>query len=132
MAPMVHWPEVMVTYDPVYKIIFSADAFGTFGAINGALFADEADFDRDYLDECRRYYTNIVGKYGQQTLNLLNKISVLDVEMICPLHGFVWRKNLDYIIEKHRKCATNTPRNGVLIAYACLRQHRKPCRNYFR
>lgn len=121
MAPMVHWPEVMVTYDPVYKIIFSADAFGTFGAINGALFADEADFDRDYLDECRRYYTNIVGKYGQQTLNLLNKISVLDVEMICPLHGFVWRKNLDYIIEKHRKWATYTPEEtGVLIAYASV------------
>ena len=74
MAPMVHWPEVMVSYDRTDKILFSADAFGTFGALNGALFADEVDFDRDYLDEARRYYTNIVGKYGMQVQAALKKL----------------------------------------------------------
>ena len=71
MAPMVHWPEVMVSYDLTDKILFSADAFGSFGALNGAIFADEVDFERDYLDEARRYYTNIVGKYGTQVQALL-------------------------------------------------------------
>ena len=75
MAPMVHWPEVMVTYDKTDKILFSADAFGTFGALNGALFADEVDFFSDYLKEARRYYTNIVGKYGTQVQALLKKAS---------------------------------------------------------
>ena len=88
-APMVHWPEVMVTYDITDKILFSADAFGTFGAINGAMFADEVDFERDYLDEARRYYTNIVGKYGSQVQAILKKAATLDIAMVCPLHGFV-------------------------------------------
>ena len=84
MAPMVHWPEVMVTYDLTEKILFSADAFGTFGAIDGALFADEVDFFRDYLDEARRYYCNIVGKYGTQVTALLTKAAGLEIKMVCP------------------------------------------------
>ncbi len=121
MAPMVHWPEVMVTYDAQSKCLFSADAFGTFGAMNGAIFADEVDFARDYLDEARRYYTNIVGKYGMQVQNLLKKIAKLEVQMICPLHGFVWRENLDYYIDKYAKWSSYTPEEkGVMIAYASV------------
>ena len=120
-APMVHWPEVMVSYDTTDGILFSADAFGTFGALNGALFADEVDFDRDYLDEARRYYTNIVGKYGQQVTTLLNKATMLDIKMVCPLHGFVWRKNIGYFIDKYLHWASYTPEEtGVMIAYASV------------
>jgi len=121
MAPMVHWPEVMVAYDSTDKILFSADAFGCFGALNGAIFADEVDFERDYMDETRRYYSNIVGKYGQQTKALLDKASKFEINMICPLHGFVWRKNLDDIISKHALWSTYQPEDrGVMIAYASV------------
>ena len=121
MAPMVHWPEVMVTYDSTQKILFSADAFGCFGALNGALFADEVDFARDYMDEARRYYTNIVGKYGPQVRALLGKASGVPIETICPLHGFVWRKNLDDIISKYILWSGYEPEEyGVMIAYASV------------
>ena len=121
MAPMVHWPEVMVTYDTVDKILFSADAFGTFGALNGAIFADEVNFERDYLDEARRYYTNIVGKYGTQVQALLKKASGLEINMICPLHGFVWRANIGDYIDKYAKWSSYTPEEtGVMIAYASV------------
>lgn len=124
MAPMVHWPEVMVSYDTYSKTLFSADAFGTFGALDGKLFNDEVDFDRDWIDDARRYFTNIVGKYGMQTMNLLKKASQLDIEMICPLHGPVWRNNFSYIIEKHQLWATYTPEvKGVMIAYASVYGH---------
>lgn len=121
MAPMVHWPEVMVTYDAADKILFSADAFGTFGALNGALFADEVDFFRDYLDEARRYYCNIVGKYGAPVQTLLKKAAGLDVAMICPLHGFVWRENLGEYIAKYDLWSRYQPEEtGVMIAYASI------------
>ena len=121
MAPMVHWPEVMVTYDEKAKMLFSADAFGCFGALNGAIFADEVDFDRDYFHEARRYYTNIVGKYGAQTGALLKKVAALDVQMICPLHGFVWRKHLENIITPYTLWSSYTPESqGVMIAYASV------------
>lgn len=121
MAPMVHWPEVMVTFDATDGILFSADAFGTFGALNGALFADEVDFMRDYLDEARRYYCNIVGKYGTQVQALLKKASALDIRMICPLHGFVWRSHLSDYMDKYQKWSTYTPEEtGVVIAYASV------------
>lgn len=121
MAPMVHWPEVMVTYDSCDKILFSADAFGCFGALNGALFADEVDFARDYMDESRRYYANIVGKYGAQVQALLNKASALAIDMICPLHGFVWRKNLTDTISKYALWSKYEPEEyGVMIAYASV------------
>jgi len=121
MAPMVHWPEVMVTYDETDKILFSADAFGTFGALNGALFADEVDFYRDYMDEARRYYANIVGKYGTQTQALLKKAATVPIEMICPLHGFVWRRNFTNYINKYHQWSTYQPEEkGVMITYASV------------
>ncbi|RGF23079.1 FprA family A-type flavoprotein [Firmicutes bacterium OM04-13BH] len=120
-APMVHWPEVIVTYDLTTKILFSADAFGTFGALNGALFADEVDFFRDYLDEARRYYTNIVGKYGVQVQALLKKAATVEIQTICPLHGFVWRENIGAYLEKYQKWSLYEPEvNGVMIAYASV------------
>lgn len=121
MAPMVHWPEVMMTYEISHKILFSADAFGTFGALNGHLFADEVNFEADYLAEARRYYTNIVGKYGTQVQAVLKKAAGIEIEMICPLHGFVWRKNIGDFVDKHMKWSTYTPeQQGVLIAYASV------------
>lgn len=120
-APMVHWPEVMVSYDSTDKILFSADAFGTFGALNGILFADEVDFDRDWLDDARRYYTNIVGKYGAQVTALLGKAAKLDIQTICPLHGPVWRKDLGYILDKYAKWAAYDPEvQGVVIPFASV------------
>ena len=121
MAPMVHWPEAMMTYDEKDKLLFSADAFGTFKALNGNIFNDEVDFDRDWLDEARRYYTNIVGKYGIQVQNVLKKAAGLDIQMICPLHGPVWRTNLDYIIGKYDLWSKYEPEvKGVMIAYASM------------
>ena len=121
MAPMVHWPEVMVTYDTVDGILFSADAFGTFGALNGALFADEVDFFADYLKEARRYYTNIVGKYGTQVQALLKKASTVEINMICPLHGFVWRRNIGDYLVKYQQWSRYEPEvTGVMIAYASV------------
>lgn len=120
-ANMVHWPEVMVTYDITNGVLFSADAFGTFGALDGILFNDEVDFDRDWIDDARRYYTNIVGKYGSFVQKLLKKAQTIDIKMICPLHGPVWRTNLEYFIEKHDKWSRYEPeKKGVLIAYASM------------
>ena len=121
MAPMVHWPEAMVSYDTVDKILFSADGFGTFGAINGNLFADEVNFERDWLDDARRYYTNIVGKYGASVQALLKKASGLEIAVICPLHGPIWRENLGYILEKYQKWSTYEAEDqAVVILYATM------------
>lgn len=121
MAPMVHWPEAMVTFDDVTGILYSADAFGTFGALDGTLFADEVNFDRDWLDDARRYYTNIVGKYGAQVQALLKKAAGLDIKMICPLHGPVWRKDIGYIIDKYDKWSRYEPEEkGVAVIYASM------------
>lgn len=121
MSPMIHWPEAMMTYDEKDKVLFSADAFGTFNALNGNLFNDELDFNREWLDEARRYYTNIVGKYGPQVQNVLKKASSLDIQMICPLHGPVWRSNLNFIIEKYNLWSRYEPEEkGVMIAYASM------------
>ena len=121
MSQMVHWPEAMMTYDEKDKVLFSADAFGTFNALNGNLFNDELDFNREWLDEARRYYTNIVGKYGPQVQNVLKKASSLDIQMICPLHGPVWRSNLNFIIEKYNLWSRYEPEEkGVMIAYASM------------
>ena len=120
-APMVHWPEVMMTYDETDRLLLTADAFGCFGALNGALFADEVDFDRDYLDEARRYYTNIVGKYGPQVQAVLKKAAALDIEMLLPLHGFVWREELGYLLGKYDLWSRYEPEvRGVMIAYASV------------
>lgn len=121
LAPMVHWPEVMVTYDKADKILFSADAFGSFGAINGNLYDNEVNWERDYLDEARRYYTNIVGKYGLQVQMLLKKAKALDIKMICPLHGLLIKENIGLFIEKYEKWSTYTPEErSVLIAYSSV------------
>ena len=121
MAPMVHWPEVMVTYDKTNNTLFSADAFGSFGAINGNLFDSEVNWERDYLDEARRYYTNIVGKYGMQVQMLLKKVANIDIKQICPLHGLIIRDNIELFNEKYNKWSTYMPEeNGVLIAYTSV------------
>jgi flavorubredoxin len=120
-APMVHWPEAMVTFDTTNGVLFSADAFGSFGALDGKLFNDEVDFDRDWIDEARRYYTNIVGKYGPHVQALLKKASELDIKMICPLHGPVWRTNLGYFIDKYDKWSRYEPEEkAVMIVYASM------------
>ena len=124
MAPMVHWPEVMFTFDKTDGILFSADAFGTFGALNGRLFADETDFFNDDLNEARRYYTNIVGKYGQQVQMALKKAAGLDIKLVCPLHGYVWRQDFGRYLEKYQLWSTYEPEEkGVLIAYASVYGH---------
>lgn len=121
LAPMVHWPEVMVTYDTTDKVLYSADAFGTFGAMNGNLYADEVDFDREWMDDARRYYTNIVGKYGPQVQALLKKAQALDIDMICPLHGPVWRRDLGRFLAKYQSWSTYQPEEtAVLIAYGSV------------
>ena len=120
-APMVHWPEVMLTYDATDKLLLSADAFGCFGALNGALFADEVNFDRDYLDEARRYYTNIVGKYGVQVQAVLKKAATLPIETIAPLHGPVWRKNLGWFIGKYDLWSRCEPEEkAVVVLYGSM------------
>ena len=124
MAPMVHWPETMATYDKTDKVLFSADAFGTFGAMSGNLFADEMNFEKDWLDDARRYYTNIVGKYGPQVQNLLKKAAGLDIQYLCPLHGPIWRKDAAWFIEKYQRWSTYTPEErGVVIAYGSVYGH---------
>ena len=121
MAPMVHWPEAMVSFDTTNGVLFSADAFGSFRALDGKLFADEFDFDREWIDDARRYYTNIVGKYGPQVQALLKKASKLDIRYLCPLHGPVWRKDLGYIIDKYVHWSTYEPEEkGVMIVYASM------------
>ncbi len=124
MAPMVHWPEVMVTYEETTKTLFSADAFGTFGALSGFLFADEVDFERDWLDDARRYYANIVGKYGAPVQAFLKKAAGLDIATLCPLHGPIWRENIQWFVEKYALWSAYRPEEeGVLIAYASVYGH---------
>ncbi len=120
-APMVHWPEAMVTFDITNGVLFAADAFGSFGALNGALFNDEVNFDRDWIDDARRYYTNIVGKYGPHVQALLKKAGTIDIKMICPLHGPIWRSDLGYFLDKYDKWSRYEPEEkGVLIVYASM------------
>ena len=114
MAPMVHWPEVMVTYDKTDKVLFSADGFGKFGAL-------ELTEDKDWACEARRYYFNIVGKYGAPVQTLLKKAATLDIEKICPLHGPVLTENLGYYIGLYDTWSKNEPEDeGVLVAYASI------------
>ncbi len=121
MAPMVHWPEVMMTYDMTDKVLFSADAFGTFGALSGSIFADDYEFDKEWLDDARRYYTNIVGKYGLKVQEVLKKAGGIELKMILPLHGPIWRKDLGYFIGKYLTWASyGVEEEGILIAYASI------------
>lgn len=121
MIPMVHWPEAMVTYDAYDKVLFSADAFGTFGALNGNVFADEVNFKEEWLDDARRYLVNIVGKYGGPVQTTLKKAAGLDISIICPLHGPIWRSNLGYILDKYNTWSSYEPEEkAVMIAYASM------------
>lgn len=120
-APMVHWPEVMMSYEQKQGLLFSTDAFGTFGALSGSLFADEYDFEGHFLDEARRYYTNIVGRYGAQVQSVFKKLDGICIKMICPLHGPVWRKDIPYIVGKYDAWSRYAPeKRGVVIAYASM------------
>ncbi|MBU3227378.1 FprA family A-type flavoprotein [Clostridium algidicarnis] len=120
-APMVHWPEVMVTFDTTNGVLFSADAFGAFGSLDGKLFKDEINFDSNWIDDTRRYYTNIVGKYGPHVQTLLKKASSLDIKIICPLHGPVWRDDLEYLLDKYNKWSLYEPEEkGVMIVYGTM------------
>lgn len=121
LAPMVHWPEVMMTYEKSEKILFSADAFGSFGALNGAIFNDELNFERDWLADSRRYYSNIVGKYGPQVQAALKKAAALDVRMLCPLHGPIWRSDLAYLLGKYDLWSRYEPEDqAVAIFYGSM------------
>lgn len=129
-TPMVHWPEVMMTYDDYSKTLFSADAFGTFGALSGNIFASRDSFKRDFELETRRYYCNIVGKYGPQVLSALEKASSVNIENICPLHGPIWKQDLKYILDLYKKWASYTPEvNGVLVVYGSIYGHSEAAAN---
>ncbi len=120
-TPMVHWPEVMMTYDITSETLFSADAFGSFKALQGALYVDEIDFESEYLSEARRYYTNIVGKYGDQVQVALKKASTLSIKRICPLHGLIYRNNISKILSYYNLWSGYIPEvEGVLIVYASI------------
>lgn len=119
--PMVHWPEPMVTLDTTNGVLFSADAFGSFKALDGKLFADEVKFERDWIDEARRYYTNIVGKYGAHVQAVLKTAATLPIRVLCPLHGPIWRENLGYILGQYDKWSSYTPVNpAVMIVYGSM------------
>ncbi len=121
MAPMVHWPEVMFTFEVSQGILFSADVFGSFGIHPGTLFADEVDYDRLFLDETRRYYTNIVGRYGSQVKAALSRLPMDSVKLLCPLHGPIWRTDIDYIVNKHLLWSSyKAEKQGVVLVYASM------------
>jgi flavorubredoxin len=125
MAPMVHWPEAMFAYDTTTGTLFSADAFGTFGALESSIFADDYDFEKDYLDDARRYYANIVGKYGAQVQAVLKKAAKIDIKFICPLHGPVWRgEHIAWFIDKYQKWSKYEPEDdGIVVIYGSLYGH---------
>lgn len=121
MAPMVHWPEVMMTYESTTGTLFSADAFGTFGALDGAIFADEVEFETRWLDDARRYYANIVGKYGVQVQGVLKKAAALDIRTIAPLHGPIWRKDLAWFLGKYDLWSRCEPeQKSVTVLYGSM------------
>ena len=120
-APMVHWPEVMVSFDTSNLFLFSSYSFSTFGALAGNLYADELEFDREWLDDARRYYINIVGKYGVQVMNTLKKAAALPIKMILPLHGPIWRENISYFLDKYTTWASYVPEEkGLLFIYSTI------------
>ncbi len=117
-APMVHWPEVMVSFDEADGVLYSADAFGTFGSLHGRLFADLVSFEHDWLDDARRYYANIVGKYGAPVQALLKKASSLPIRMIAPLHGPIWRENLAWFIGKYDLWSRYEPEDRTAVIFS--------------
>lgn len=117
--PMVHWPESMATYDETTGIVFSNDAFGGFGTLNGSVFDDEADMT-GYEDEMLRYYANIVGKVSAPTMRALQKVATLKINMIAPSHGIIWRKNIKYVVDKYLQWAQHQGQKGLVIAYGTM------------
>ena len=123
LMPMVHWPESMATYDTTDKILFSNDAFGSFGALDGAIFNDEANLNI-FENEMRRYYSNIVGKLGAPVNAILKKLSSVEISCICPSHGLIWRKDIDKVIKKYQKWANiEAEEEGVVIIYGSMYGH---------
>ncbi|HPT52772.1 MAG TPA: FprA family A-type flavoprotein [Bacteroidales bacterium] len=119
MAPMVHWPEVMVTYEITNRMLFSADAFGTFGALNGSFL--DADLDLStFWDEMRRYYACIVGKYGQPTQNALKKLGTLPIQRICSTHGPVWSNQIDKVVKLYEQWSRYEAEKGVVVVYGSM------------
>lgn len=119
MVPMVHWPETMVTYETTEQIVFSADAFGTFGTLDGGIFDDEFDFEY-YRDEMRRYYSNIVGKYGSPVQKALSKLAGLDIKMIASTHGPIWKNNIKKVMGMYDRWSKFQTEEGVVVAYASM------------
>jgi flavorubredoxin len=119
ITPWVHWPETMMTYDTTDKVLFSCDAFGSFGTLDGGIFDDEINFDR-YEDEMRRYYSNIVGKYSNMVQKAFAKLNGLDIKIICPSHGPVWRGNPEKAVELYDKWSRYESEEGVVIAFASM------------
>ena len=122
MAPMVHWPEVMFTYDPKEQVLFSADAFGTFGTLDGGVIDREMNI-APFMEEMIRYYANIVGKYGNPVQKALQKLSGLDIQTICPTHGPVWREHLDKAVSVYDRLSRYEGEDGVTIAYGSMYGH---------
>ena len=123
LMPMVHWPESMATYDITDKILFSNDAFGSFGTLDGGVFDDEVNTDF-FTDEMRRYYSNIVGKFGAPVNAVLKKLSSVEISCICPSHGLIWRKDIDKVIKKYQKWANiEAEEEGVVIIYGSMYGH---------
>ncbi len=119
-VPWVHWPETMVTYDTTDKVLFSCDAFGGFGTLDGGIFDDEIDFDKFYLTEMRRYYSNIVGKWSDKVQGAFQKLGGLEIKIICPSHGPIWRENPEKVLSLYNRWSTHQAEKGVVIIYASM------------
>lgn len=119
-VPWVHWPETMVTYDTTDKVLFSCDAFGGFGTLDGGIFDDEIDFDKFYLTEMRRYYSNIVGKWSDKVQGAFQKLGGLEIKIICPSHGPIWRENPGKVLSLYDRWSTHQAEKGVVIIYASM------------
>lgn len=119
-VPWVHWPETMVTYDTTDKVLFSCDAFGGFGTLDGGIFDDEIDFERNYLSEMRRYYSNIVGKWSDKVQLAFKKLAGLEIRIICPSHGPIWRENPGKVLGLYDKWSSHRAEKGVVIVYASM------------
>ena len=119
-VPWVHWPETMVTYDTTDKVLFSCDAFGGFGTLDGGIFDDEIDFERNYLSEMRRYYSNIVGKWSDKVQLAFKKLAGLEIKIICPSHGPIWRENPGKVLGLYDKWSRHEAEKGVVIVYASM------------
>ena len=120
MTPMVHWPESMVAYEEATKTLFSQDIFGGFGTLDGGIFDDQIEYDSNYLEETTRYFINIVGKYATQALKALNKLEGLDIELICPDHGPIWRKNPQKIIDIYTSLAKQETIEGCVVIFGSM------------